>query len=58
MPIYEYRCNQCMSFVQVSRSYDDQETEIICPKCDLVTTRVYNTPSIQFKGTGFYKTGG
>lgn len=58
MPTYEYRCNKCMSYIQVTRSYQERETDIICPKCNLTTSRVYSVPSIQFKGTGFYKTGG
>lgn len=58
MPIYEYRCNNCMSHIQVTRSYTDTETDIVCPKCDLKTSRVYSAPGIVFKGTGFYKTGG
>ena len=34
MPLYEYRCNNCMSLIQVTRSYNERETDIICPKCD------------------------
>jgi len=47
-----------MAFIQVQRSYQERETDVMCPQCSLKTSRVYNTPSIQFKGTGFYKTGG
>ena len=58
MPTYEYRCNKCMSYIQVSRSYNETETDVICPKCNLKSSRIYSAPGIVFKGTGFYKTGG
>jgi len=58
MPVYEYRCDECKSYIQVTRSYSESETDVICPKCDLKANRVYSVPGIQFKGTGFYKTGG
>jgi putative FmdB family regulatory protein len=58
MPSYEYRCNKCMTFIEVERSYQERETDVICPQCNLKTSRIYHAPGIQFKGTGFYKTGG
>lgn len=41
-----------------SRSIDERDEPVKCITCGLESTRVYNTPGIQFKGTGFYKTGG
>ena len=58
MPTYEYRCNECMSLITLSRSVDERDNEVTCPQCGLQSTRIYNSPSIQFKGTGFYSTGG
>jgi putative FmdB family regulatory protein len=58
MPTYEYQCNKCEVNFDTVRSYRERETEVTCPTCGLVSTRVYSTPSIQFKGTGFYSTGG
>lgn len=56
MPTYEYLCNKCNTVIEVKRSYSERETEIICPNCNLASSRVYSTPGIQFKGTGFYRT--
>ena len=47
MPLYEYRCNNCMSLIQVTRSYTERETDIICPKCDRKTSRVYHAPGMR-----------
>lgn len=58
MLIYEYRCNNCMSYTQVARAYNETETEVVCPQCNLSSSRIYSVPGTQFKGTGFYKTGG
>ena len=58
MPTYEYRCNQCEHTFEITRSYKEEESAITCPKCELNCTRVYSVPGVQFRGTGFYKTGG
>lgn len=58
MPTYEYKCNGCEHVFEIMRSYRERETEITCPKCTMNSTRVYSAPAVQFKGTGFYSTGG
>ena len=58
MPLYEYKCNGCNITFDVTRSYQERETAIECPACGLDSTRVYSVPGVQFKGTGFYSTGG
>ena len=57
-PTYEYRCNKCESSMTFSRRIEERDEPVSCPVCGLDSTRVYNAPGIQFKGTGFYKTGG
>lgn len=58
MPTYEYKCLGCSNTVEMSRSVDERDEPVECVSCGLESTRVYNAPGIQFKGTGFYKTGG
>lgn len=58
MPTYEYRCNKCETSIVFSRSIGERDEPVKCITCGLESTRVYNAPGIQFKGTGFYKTGG
>jgi len=57
-PTYEYHCNQCATVFDTTRSYKERETNVNCPNCSQVSSRIYNTPSVVFKGSGFYKTGG
>lgn len=44
--------------MSVPRSVDDRDEPLKCPTCNNESTRIYNVPGIQFKGTGFYSTGG
>jgi len=55
MPTYEYRCNKCQALYILSRSVDERSHKVECV-CGEITERVFSSVSIQFKGTGFYKT--
>lgn len=57
MPTYEYRCNKCMALVVLSRKAGERDEEVTCV-CGNTSSRIYSTPSIRFKGSGFYSTGG
>jgi putative FmdB family regulatory protein len=57
MPTYEYRCGKCDSLTILSRSVDTRDEPVICV-CGFESTRIYTAVGVQFKGTGFYKTGG
>ena len=49
---YVFECKDCNDVFEVNFN-----TEIECPNCQSTKTiRVYNPPSIIFKGSGFYKT--
>ena len=55
MPIYEYKCDNCGykdSFLQKM----NEQPFIKCPKCGGNFRRLVSTPSIRFKGNGFYLT--
>lgn len=54
-PIYEYLCEQ-HSITELTASMGEAPHFIKCPICDEDIPRVYSTPAIQFKGSGFYKT--
>ena len=53
MPTYEYRCDECKSFVEVTERYEFGPE---CVQCGRNMSRVWSAPGIQFKGSGFYKT--
>jgi putative FmdB family regulatory protein len=58
MPKYEYACIECNQKQEIIRGFNDPETVPPCPTCGYIMIRVYNAPGIQFKGSGFYSTGG
>ena len=55
MPIYEYQCNQCNERHEIIQKFSDTPLEH-CPKCGGEMKKLFSSPAIQFKGSGFYKT--
>jgi putative FmdB family regulatory protein len=58
MATYEYECPGDGEIITIMRPMDEEPREYECPVCGSTLRRVYSTPGIQFKGTGFYSTGG
>jgi putative FmdB family regulatory protein len=56
-PTYEYKCMKCQETQVLSRNVEDRDDEVECV-CGNKSSRIYNTVGVQFKGTGFYSTGG
>lgn len=55
MPLYEYQCQQCREIVEVIQKFTDPPYSH-CPKCGGEMRKLFSSPAIQFKGSGFYKT--
>jgi putative FmdB family regulatory protein len=55
LPIYEYECSECSTRFELRRSFND-ESEVFCPDCKCVATRIFSPVPIIFKGSGFYVT--
>ena len=55
MPIYEYQCRQCDARHEVIQNFSDPPVTN-CPKCNGEMKKLFSSPAIQFKGSGFYKT--
>lgn len=55
MPLYEYECGQCGERVEVIQKLSDPPYSH-CPKCGGDMRKLFSSPAIQFKGSGFYKT--
>lgn len=55
MPLYEYECNACAHRFEVIQKFSDPPIEI-CPKCSSGVSKLFSSPAIQFKGSGFYLT--
>ena len=55
MPIYEYQCTQCNERHEIIQRISDAPLQH-CPKCSGPLKKLFSSPAIQFKGSGFYKT--
>jgi putative FmdB family regulatory protein len=55
MPIYEYQCSACKDRHEIIQKISDTPLTH-CPKCGGELKKLFSSPAIQFKGSGFYKT--
>jgi len=55
MPLYEYQCQVCGHRFEVIQKYSDPPIAV-CPKCGGEVQKLFSSPAIQFKGSGFYIT--
>jgi putative FmdB family regulatory protein len=56
MPIYQYLCKSCNLIVVESREVDSRDDETICDNCNVIMKRIFSSPGVSFKGSGFYST--
>lgn len=55
MPLYEYECDACgRRFERIQKFSDPLIT--VCPTCGGSVHKLFSSPAIQFKGSGFYIT--
>jgi len=55
MPLYEYECDACgRRFERIQKFSDPLVT--VCPTCGGAVHKLFSSPAIQFKGSGFYIT--
>jgi len=55
MAVYEYSCETCDLQIETQTHY---EVGPDCTVCYRLMKRVWTAPAVQFKGRGFYSTGG
>jgi putative FmdB family regulatory protein len=55
MPIYDYKCKTCDLRMSVIRKIDEPDRTPLCANCVKDLIRVYDTPAVSFKGTGWGK---
>jgi putative FmdB family regulatory protein len=54
MPLYEYQCDNGHRF-ELIRKFSDPPLDA-CPTCGAPVRKLFSSPAIQFKGSGFYIT--
>jgi putative FmdB family regulatory protein len=55
MPLYEYQCETCEHRFEKIQKFTDPPPDK-CPKCGGAVRKLFSSPAIQFKGSGFYIT--
>ena len=55
MPLYEYQCDACGHRFEKIQKFSDPLIDT-CPKCGGHVHKLFSSPAIQFKGSGFYIT--
>src|SRR5436305_1513013 len=55
MPLYEYDCDGCGRRFELIRKFSDPPVDT-CPHCGGKVHKLFSSPAIQFKGSGFYIT--
>jgi len=55
MPLYEYQCETCEHRFEKIQKFSDPPPDA-CPKCAGPVRKLFSSPAIQFKGTGWYIT--
>ena len=56
MPLYEYECDACHQRFEKIRKFSDPPVEV-CDKCGKgPVQKLFSSPAIQFKGSGWYIT--
>src|SRR3982750_3631234 len=56
MPLYEYECESCHQRFERIQKFSDPPPDV-CAKCGKGPVRkLFSSPAIQFKGSGFYIT--
>jgi putative FmdB family regulatory protein len=56
MPVYSFVCPVCDIHFEERLSFQDNNHAITCPQGHFGARRIFSTPSIVFKGSGFYVT--
>ena len=50
MPIYEYRCPECMTVAERIRKYGERDDPVTCLGCAKERPRIYSAPHLEPDG--------
>lgn len=53
--IYTYKCKNCKTVINLEKDIKDRNNLPECESCGKKMKKVFHTPTIIFKGKGFYK---
>ncbi len=56
MPLYEYVCTTCGTKFEKRLPFSGDSHDITCPRGHRAVRRLYSSPQVVFKGSGWYIT--
>jgi len=56
MPVYSFICPTCGTRFEKRLSFEDNLHVVTCPEGHYGVKKVFSTPTVVFKGKGFYAT--
>lgn len=56
MPTYDYKCRDCPITETITTGIKEELKIPLCKTCRVELVRDYGTPTIRFRGNGFYST--
>jgi putative FmdB family regulatory protein len=54
MAVYQYKCNQCETNIDIKRDMNEKDHGYKCSTCNSDLIRVYSLGAVTFNGSGFY----
>jgi putative FmdB family regulatory protein len=54
MPVYRFVCQDCGEQFEKKLSFSDSDVKMLCPNGHQHVRRLFATPAIVFKGSGWY----
>lgn len=56
MPLYDFACAECGTRFEKQLPFSGSYHDVICPKGHRAVQRIYSSPQVVFKGSGWYIT--
>lgn len=56
MPLYEYLCKDCNEMLVENKALEERDNAPECVTCNQPMKRMFGSPGVSFKGSGFYTT--
>ncbi len=56
MPVYRFVCEDCGKTFEKKLEFSEVNTKQACPNGHMQVRRLFNTPAVVFKGSGWYST--
>jgi putative FmdB family regulatory protein len=56
MPLYDFACTECGDKFEKRLPFSGSTSDVTCPRGHHAVRRIYSSPQVVFKGSGWYIT--